>query len=84
MQESIAQVGTVFPPIQGASPASVPGEFELTQALTGPIDNGSFLTRGFDTSLPNLNNANTANNTQVQVGSPGGVIPAAQLRSSGK
>ena len=68
------------PPIEGATPSSVPGETELTQALYGPLDNGTYLTRGY-TTQPNLNNANTAHTTQVQVGSPGGVIPASELRA---
>lgn len=75
MQESVEAVGAVNPPIEGATPSTVPGETELTQALYGPLDNGTYMTRGYDTTIPNTNNANTNNNTQVQVGSPGGVIP---------
>ncbi|DBA90435.1 TPA: hypothetical protein ACH3X1_003706 [Trebouxia sp. C0004] len=81
-QETVAQVGTVNPPIMGLNPSSVPGETELTQALYGQLDDGTYLTRGYNTSVPNLNMANTNNNTQVMVGSPGGYIPASQLRSS--
>ena len=78
----MAQVGTVFPPIEGLTPSSVPGETELTQALYGMLDNGTYLTRGYNTSVPNLNMANTNNGTQVAVGSPGGVIPASDVPST--
>ncbi|KAA6426883.1 MAG: hypothetical protein FRX49_03207 [Trebouxia sp. A1-2] len=81
-QESIAAVGEVNPPIEGLSPSSVPGETELTQALYGQLDDGTYLTRGYNTSVPNLNMANTNNNTQVMVGSSGGYIPASELRST--
>lgn len=54
----------------GTSPSSVPGETELTQALYGSLDNGTYLTRGYDLTVQNLNMANTNNDTQVQVGSP--------------
>ena len=82
MQETVAQVGTVMPPIEGLTPSSVIGETELTQALYGMLDNGTYLTRGYNTSVPNLNMANTNNGTQVQVGSSGGFIPASELRST--
>jgi len=82
LQETVAQVGTVNPPIMGLNPSSVPGETELTQALYGQLDDGTYLTRGYNTSVPNLNMANTNNNTQVMLGSPGGYIPASVLRSS--
>ena len=74
VQESTGQVGAVNPPIEGTSPSSVPGETELTQALYGQIDNGTYLTRGHDTSVPNLNMANRNNDTQVAVGTPGGSL----------
>lgn len=76
MQESVAQVGTVYPPIEGTSPSSVPGETGLTQALYGQLDNGTYLTRGYDTSVPNLNMPNRNNDTQVEVGTPGGSLPS--------
>ena len=76
MQETTDQVGTVSPPVEGTSPSSVPGEDALTQALYGALDNGTYLTRGYDTSVPNLNMANTNNGTQVAVGSPGGALPS--------
>ncbi len=82
LQETVAQVGTVNPPIMGLNPSSVPGETELTQALYGQLDDGTYLTRGYNTSVPNLNMANTNNNTQVMVGSPGGYIPASELSTS--
>ena len=75
-------MGEVNPPIEGLSPSSVPGETELTQALYGQLDDGTYLTRGYNTSVPNLNMANTNNNTQVMVGSSGGYIPASELRST--
>ena len=81
-QETVAEVGTVMPPIMGTSPSSVPGETELTQALYGALDNGTYLTRGYDLSVPNLNMANTNNDTQVAVGTPGGVIPSEDFPSS--
>ena len=67
-------MGTVNPPIEGTSPESVPGETELTQALYGQLDNGTYLTRGYDTSVPNMNMPNTNNGTQVAVGTPGGSL----------
>ena len=76
VQESVDQVGTVYPPIEGTSPASVPGETEVTQALYGSLDDATYLTRGYDTSVPNMNMANTNNDTQVQVGTPGGALPS--------
>ena len=76
MQESTAQVGKVSPPIEGTSPSSVPGETELTQALYGQLDDATYLTRGYDTSVPNMNKPNTNNNTQVAVGTPGGSLPS--------
>ena len=81
-QESIAAVGEVNPPIEGTSPSSVPGETELTQALYGQLDDGTYLTRGYNTSVPNLNMPNTNNNTHVMVGSPGGYIPASDMPST--
>lgn len=63
----------------GASPSSVPGETSLTQALYGSLDNGSYLTRGYDLTVQNMNMPNTNNNTQVEVGSVGGYIPADEL-----
>ena len=82
LQESVAAVGVVNPPIEGTSPRSVPGETELTQALYGQLDDGTYLTRGYNTSVPNLNMPNTNNNTQVMVGSPGGYIPATDMPST--
>lgn len=82
VQETVAQVGTVSSPIEGLTPESVPGETELTQALYGMLDDGTYLTRGYNTSVPNLNMANTNNDTQVEVGTAGGVIPASDLPSS--
>ena len=76
VQETVDQVGTVSPPIEGSSPSSVPGETELTQALYGPLDDATYLTRGYDTSIANMNMANTNNGTQVAVGSPGGALPS--------
>ena len=76
MQATVEQVGSVSPPIEGTSPSSVPGQTELTQALYGQLDNGTYLTRGFDTSVPNLNMPNTNNDTQVAVGTLGGSLPS--------
>ena len=85
LQESSAQVGPVSPPIEGTSPSSVPGQTELTQALYGALDNGTYLTRGYDTSVPNLNMPNTDNSTQVAVGSPNGALDAsASTATAGK
>ena len=75
-------MGNVPSPIEGTSPSSVPGETELTQALYGALDNGTKDTRGYDTSIPNLNTPNSNNNTQVQVGSPGGALPSSAFTSS--
>lgn len=74
-------MGEVPPPIEGASPSSVPGETELTQALYGSLDNGTFMTRGYDLSVQNMNMANTNNDTQVAVGTPGGAIPSSDIPS---
>ncbi|KAL3144311.1 hypothetical protein ABBQ32_14189 [Trebouxia sp. C0010 RCD-2024] len=82
-QESVAEVGKVSPPIEGTSPSSVPGETELTQALYGQLDNGTYKTRGYNTSVPNLNMPNKNNDTQVQVGTPGGALPSSDDSNSG-
>lgn len=39
-------MGKISPPITGASPASVPGEQSLTQAVNGPREDGTPYTRG--------------------------------------
>ena len=76
VQMGVDEVGTVSPPISGTSPSSVPGETELTQALYGQLDNATYLTRGYDLSVPNLNMPNMNNDTMVQVGTPGGALPS--------
>ena len=71
LQETVAQLGTIQPPLTAAGPATVVGEYDLTQSLTGAPDNGTAATRGLNTAAMSgvPNNANT---TTVQVGTPGG------------
>lgn len=70
MQESVDDVGTIMAPLTAAGPETVIGEFDLTQSLTGPADDGTAETRGLVyTPSGTPNNANT---TTVQVGTPGG------------
>lgn len=59
-QESVAQVGTIPPPINAMAPRKVEGIYSLTQVLSGLKDNGTFITRGFYT-LPNIGKPNRNN-----------------------
>ena len=54
-----------------AGPATLMGEYDLTQSLTGTADNGTAATRGPDTT-PMSGTPNNVNTTIVQVGTPGG------------
>jgi len=70
VQESVEEVGTIMDPLTAAGPATVVGELDLTQSLTGPADNGTAATRGL-VYTPN-GTPNSANTSTVQVGTPGG------------
>jgi hypothetical protein len=49
-QESVAAVGTIEPAVNGSTPATVPGEGDLTQSTIGPLTTASYLTRGYNTA----------------------------------
>lgn len=40
-------MGTISPPINGSTPAVVPGQTSLTQALGGNLTTSSYLTHGY-------------------------------------
>lgn len=46
-QESAESVGTIMPPLNGSTPATVPGVYALSQAVDGLRANDSFITRGY-------------------------------------
>lgn len=57
MQLSTQQIGTLPGPVL---PTNVTGELDLTQSLTGPLDNGTAATRGYTTTpsgMPYFSNA---------------------------
>lgn len=64
-QEALTTFGTIMTPINGDTPASLPQEYDLTQALGGTLENSSYLTRGYLTAAPLP--ANDANTSVVQV-----------------
>ena len=66
-QESLSTFGTFGPPITGATPSTVVGEDDLTQALGGQLETASFTTRGFEPT-PSSASPNFANTTTVAVG----------------
>ena len=49
LQLSTEQIGTLPGPVL---PSNVTGELDLTQSLTGGLDNGTAATRGYTTSAP--------------------------------
>lgn len=51
VQLSTEQIGTLPGPML---PANVTGELDLTQSLTGGLDNGTAATRGYTTSPPGM------------------------------
>jgi hypothetical protein len=46
-QTAAANVGTISPPINGSTPATVPGMYALSQAITDVRTNSSYLSRGY-------------------------------------
>ena len=66
-QESLSTFGTFEPPITGATPSTVVGEDDLTQALGGQLETADFTTRGFEPT-PASASPNFANTTTVAVG----------------
>ena len=65
---------------------SVVGELDLTQQLTGTLDDGTASTRGLQYT-PSPNTPNSANTSTVQVGTPMGmytVQAAPQTATAGK
>lgn len=50
-QLSTEQIGTLPGPML---PSNVTGELDLTQSLTGGLDNGTAATRGYTTSAPGM------------------------------
>ena len=76
-QLSLQQVGTVPGPVL---PANVTGELDLTQSLTGPLDNGTPQTRGY-TAVPNYNMPYVSSSSQVTL--PMALAPAAAPPSGG-
>ena len=47
MQASASAIGALQPAITAAGPTNVPGELDLTQAENGPLEDASYLTRGY-------------------------------------
>ncbi|KAK9825633.1 hypothetical protein WJX81_001636 [Elliptochloris bilobata] len=46
--ETVAQLGPVSPPITGPVPATVPGENQISEAITSVLDNGEPGGRGLN------------------------------------
>ncbi|DBB03426.1 hypothetical protein WJX82_005723 [Trebouxia sp. C0006] len=69
-QESIEELGTIMAPLTASGPATMVGEYDLTQSLTGPADDGTASTRGLVYTPDGT--PNDVNTTTVQVGTPGG------------
>jgi hypothetical protein len=65
-QMTTQQIGTIPPPFP--VPTNVTGELDLTQSLTGTLDNGTAATRGFVT--PPSGTPFFSNATQVQEFAP--------------
>jgi len=71
-----AAVGTVNHPINGSTPATVPGMYALTQAITNQRENSSYLTRGYlmtPAVAPNDSPASVAVGASSAAGSSQGV-----------
>ena len=51
LQESVAQVGTIMPPLTGVNPMVVDGEQYIIEPTSGPFADPTYLTRGY-TPLP--------------------------------
>lgn len=47
LQESVAQVGTITPPLTGPTPMVVPGEEDIIEPTSGPFADPTYLTRGY-------------------------------------
>ena len=46
---TVAEVGEIPGPITAEGPTHVPGEKSLTQSFSGPLEDETYLTRGYDT-----------------------------------
>ena len=77
-QESLSTFGTFGPPITGATPSTVVGEDDLTQALGGQLETAEFTTRGFEPT-PASTSPNFANTTTVAVGASHDVLASPTL-----
>ena len=67
VQETVGQVGNPPPPPSTTfNPPTVEGELQLTQYLGGPIENASYLTRGF-VPVPPTNPYGSTSGPPVQV-----------------
>ncbi len=49
VQMSVKQLGEIPPPITQEGPSSVPGMKSLTQDFSGPQEDETYLTRGYET-----------------------------------
>ena len=47
LQETVAQVGTIDPPLTGPTPTFVPGQQYIIEPQSGPFADATYLTRGF-------------------------------------
>lgn len=47
VQGSVAQAGTIMPPITNAGPTVVDGQLGITQAQGGPEETDSYTSRGY-------------------------------------
>ena len=72
-QEPADKLGTVQPPITGATPARVPGDDVVFQGLTGVLDSGNGSARGLAVLPPEVVNA-----LFVEPPRPGGTVPVQQ------
>ena len=79
-QESLSTFGTFGPPITGATPPTVVGEDDLTQALGGQLETADFTTRGFEPTPASVS-PNFANTTTVAVGASHDVLASPILES---
>ena len=75
LQMSASEFGEVQPPITAEGPQNVTDELTLTQSLVGVKDDGTADTRGYKPSP--IGAPNSANTSQVAVGAPGRISPAA-------
>ena len=53
-QESVAELGEIPGPITAEGPDSVPGEKDLTQELSGQLEDETYKSRGYTVSRPKV------------------------------